>query len=117
MPLQLMTGKSIVLPGLVTGNLTMESLYDDEVVRMIMERHSEMMKGFIEVEFSRKLERASNTRSRGHEDIVLKEGDLVFYQHKGKKAWLGPASICSLFDNSGVVQANGGLRKVPRCNI
>ena len=65
-PLQRMTGKSVVLPGLVTGNLAMESMYDDEAVRMIMERHSEMMKGFREVEFARKLERAINTRSRAY---------------------------------------------------
>ena len=24
---------------------------------------------------------------------VLKEGDLVFYQNQGKKAWLGPERI------------------------
>ena len=43
-PLQLMTGKSVVLPGLVTGNLATESLYYDETVRKIMERHLEEMK-------------------------------------------------------------------------
>ena len=40
-PLQLMTGKSIVLPGLTTGNEAMDSLYDDEAVRRIKERHLE----------------------------------------------------------------------------
>ena len=71
MPLQLMTGKSIVLPGLVTGNVATESLYDDEAVRRIMERHLELMKRFREAEFSRKLERAKNMRLKGYEDMIL----------------------------------------------
>ena len=54
-----------MLPGLATGNLATESIYDDETVRMIMERHSEVMKGFREVEFFKKLERAANVRSKG----------------------------------------------------
>ena len=105
-----------MLPGLVTGNLANETLYDAEAVRMIMERHSEMTKGFREVEFSRKLEIASNMRLKGYEDVILKEGDLEFYQHGGKKSWPGPVRICSLFDNLVVVLANGSLRKVPKCN-
>ena len=38
-PLQLMTGKGITFPGLTNGNLATDSLYDDEAVRMIMERY------------------------------------------------------------------------------
>ena len=32
-PLQLVTGKSIVLPGLTTGNIATDSLYDDEALK------------------------------------------------------------------------------------
>ena len=38
-PLQLVTGKSMVFPGFATGNEGTDSLYDDEMVRRIMERH------------------------------------------------------------------------------
>ena len=43
-PLQLVTGKSIVLSGLNNGNVTTDSEYDDEAVRKIIERHYGMMK-------------------------------------------------------------------------
>ena len=49
-PLQLVTGKSIVFPGLTTGNKATESLYDDETVQKIMERHYELMRKFRETE-------------------------------------------------------------------
>ena len=74
-----MTGKSIVLPGLTTGNEATDSLYDNETVRQIMERHFELMKEFREAEFTRKLEKENNTRSKGYKDVILKEGDWVFY--------------------------------------
>ena len=36
-PLQLVTGKNVVFPGISTGNMATQSLYDDERVRMINE--------------------------------------------------------------------------------
>ena len=55
-PLHLVTGKSVIYPGLTIGNVATEYLYDDEGVRKIMKRHYEVMKNFREAEFSRKLE-------------------------------------------------------------
>ena len=65
--LQLVTGKSIVFPGLTTGNKVTGLLYDDEAIRKIMERHYELMKKFREVEFSRKLIKAKETRMKGYD--------------------------------------------------
>ena len=53
-----MTGKSVVMPGLINGDVVTDLLYDNEQVRKIMERHYEMMKEFREQEFTRKLKRA-----------------------------------------------------------
>merc|ERR1712237_308817 len=61
-PLQLVTGKCIVLPGLSNGNLATESLYDNEAIRRIMERHHEVLKQYRQIEFTKKLERAKDTR-------------------------------------------------------
>ena len=59
--LQLVTGKKMVFPAFVTGNKAKDSLYDDEMVRKIMERHYEMMKEFREQEFTKKLRKARHT--------------------------------------------------------
>ena len=82
-----------------------------------MERHYELMRKFREVEFSRKLNRARETRLKGYEDEIIKEGDLVFYQHQDKKAWLGPVRVFSIQKNSVFLFANGSMRKIPRCNV
>ena len=62
LPLQLVTGKSIVLPGLNNGNVVTESEYDDKAVRKIMETHNGMMKEFRELDFSKKLKKASKVQ-------------------------------------------------------
>ena len=91
--LQLVTEKSIVFPGLTSGNLARESLYNDKAVRGIMERNHKTRKDFRKAELSRNLKRGKDTRSRGYEDVTLKEGDLVIYQHQGRKAWLGNENV------------------------
>ena len=69
------------------------------------------------MEFSKKLKGASETRSRGYEDIQVKEGDLVYYQHQDKKAWLGPVKVFAVKGRDIFVFANGSVRKVQRCNV
>ncbi len=80
-PLPLVTGKSLMIPGLTMGDMATDLLYDDEMIRNIMEHHYIMMKEFRELEFSKKLRRASKTRMKGYEDIKISERDLVFYQY------------------------------------
>ena len=79
-----------------------------------MERHYRMMKEFRELEFSKKLKRVSETRSRGYEDIQVKEGDLVYYLHQDKKAWLGPVKVFAVKGRDIFIFANGSVRKVSR---
>merc|ERR1712173_512868 len=68
-PLQLATREIIVLPGLNNSNVTTDSKYDDEALRKIMEQNYGIINKFRELEFSKKFKRASETRSRGYEDI------------------------------------------------
>ena len=51
--------KEYCLTRINNGNVVKESEYDDEAVRKIMERHYGMMKRFRELEFSKKLKKAS----------------------------------------------------------
>ena len=116
-PMQLMTGKSVMLPRLTTGNMATDSICDDEMVRNIMERHYTMMKEFRETEFSKKLQKVNKTRIRGYEDININEGDLVFYQYEDKKAWLGPERVFAVKGRDVFIFMNGSIRKIPRCNM
>ena len=50
-PLQLVTGKSVMILGLRMGDMATDYLYDDEMIRNIMEHHYMMMREFRELEF------------------------------------------------------------------
>ena len=116
-PLQLMTGKSVMIPGLTMGNLATDSVCDDEMVRNIMERHYLMMKEFRMLEFSKKLRKANKTRMKGYKDVKIDSGDLVFYKYEDKKAWLGPEKVFAVNGADVSIFANGDIRKVLRCNV
>ena len=103
--------------GLVNRVVATDELYDDEQVRKIMERNYQMMKEFREQEFTRKLKREKNTRSKGYEDIMIKEGDLVYYQHQDRKAWMGPVKVFAVKGKDIFIFGNGNIRKIPRCSI
>ena len=68
-------------------------------------------------EFTKKLKKASNTRSRGYENVKVNENDLVYYQHQDKKAWLEPLCVFAIKVNDIFISTNGSVRKVPRCNV
>ena len=99
------------------GNIAMDSVCDDEMVRNIMERHYLMMREFRELKFSKKLRRANKTRMKGYEDVKIDTGDLVFYQYEDKKAWLGPERVFAVKGGDVFIFANGNIRKIPRCNV
>ena len=110
-PMQLMTGKSVMIPGLTIGNIAMDSVCDDEMVRNIMERHYLMMREFRELEFSKKLRRANKTRMKDYEVVKIYTGDLVSYQYEDKKAWLGPERVFAVNGGGVFIFANGNIRK------
>ena len=70
-----------------------------------------MMKELRELEFGKKLKKASSTRARGYENIKVKENDLVYYQHQDKKAWLGPVIVFAMKGNDIFIFANGSKWK------
>ena len=49
--------------------------------------------------------------------MILKEEDWVFYQHQGKKSWLGPVQIFAVHENLVYVFANGSIQNIPRCTV
>ena len=47
-----------MIPGLTIGNLSTDSIYDDEMIRKIMEQHYMMMTELRELEFSKKVDKS-----------------------------------------------------------
>ena len=114
-PMLLMTGKSVMIPGLTMGNVATDSVCDDEMVRNIIERHYLMMKEFRELEFSKKLRKANKTRMKDYEYVKNDTRDLVFYHYVDEKAWVGPEKVFAVNGGDVFIFAKGNIRKIPRC--
>ena len=57
-PIQLVIGKSITFLRIIDRNEATEFLYEDEEVRIMMERHQEMVKNYNEQMFCKNIERS-----------------------------------------------------------
>ena len=62
-PLQLVTGKSVTLPGLTTGNESTESMSDCEAVQRTLETLNRITSEFREAEMRKKLKDCQNVRT------------------------------------------------------
>ena len=116
-PLQSVRSESVMIPRLTMGDMANDLLFDDGMIRRVMEPHYIMIKKFRELELSKKLRRESKTRMKSYEDIKVSEGYIVHYQYQEKKAWLRPSKVFATNGNDIFIFANGNIRKVPRCNV
>ena len=116
-PMRLVTGKSVNIPGVTTGNEATDSLYDSEAVQRIMERHQEFIQKFREQEYSNKLKRAATSRSNVMNNFFYNEGDEVFFQEKDRKSWIGPVKVFCQKGREIYLFSNGNIRKVPSCKV
>ena len=53
----------------------MESMFDSEAIKTIMERHHEIMKEFREIEYSTKLKKAAEQQNKKFNEIKYEEND------------------------------------------
>ena len=115
--MRLVTGRSVIFPGISVGNLATESLFDSEAVAKIMERYHDITKKFREEEYENKLIKASKVRKGSFSDMKYEEGDLVFYQEKNNKSWNGPVKVFFHRNRDVFIWANGDSKKLADCKV
>ena len=87
-------GKAVCIPGLTMGNVATESMTDAEAVKKTMENLTKIIAEFREVDMRKKLDECQRVRVMAYQHLgPYVEGDRVWYQNKGGKAWCGPATV------------------------
>ena len=77
----MVTGKSVTLPGLATGNEATESMTDCEAVQRTIETLNRITSEFCEADMRRKLKECQGIRTQAYKHIGdYVEGDKVWYQ-------------------------------------
>ena len=116
-PMSLVTGKSVMYPGVTVGNLATDCAFSSENVQQIMERHKRVTEIFRQDEYSSKLKMAEKVRSRPYQNLKYQTGDTVFYQEKDNKVWLGPVKVQNQDGPNVWIYVNGDLKKVASCKV
>ena len=111
-PLQLVTGKSITIPGLTFSTPPSLSNFDSDIVKNIITNHCTMMKEYTTAEFTKKLFEVSEMRKSAYNDVKYYPGDKVYYQDRKDKAWYGPVKVISHDSNVVFVLDRNTLRKL-----
>ena len=106
-PMQLMTGKSVTLPGLTTGNIATESMTDCEAVQRTLENLTKTVSEFREAEVKKELKACQGVRMQAYQNLEkYVEGYKVFYQPMNTNYWHGPAIVlCHRGQSVWVLQA------------
>merc|ERR1711905_16541 len=77
-PLQLVIGKAVTLPGLMTGNVAMESMTDSEAVQRTIENLTQTVSEFREADMRKKLKECQDYRIPAYQHLRnYAEGDNV----------------------------------------
>ena len=93
-PLQLVTRKSVTLPGLTRGNDRTESMMDCEAVQQTMERLTNTVSKFCEAEIQKKLRECQGLRIQQYQHFGRYiEGDRVLYHPMQGNSWIGLAGV------------------------
>ena len=111
-PLQLVTSKSVTLPGLTTGNVSTESMTDCEAIQRTIETLNKTVSEFCEADMKRKLKECQGIRTQAYQHLGGNiEGDRVWYQHINGNSWLGPAAVLCQRGQSVWLHTNGDIEK------
>ena len=114
-PLQLVTGKSVILPGITFSSPTSLGEFDAENIKAIIMGHYTMMKEFTAAEFTKKLLQLSESRRAEYQKIRYSPGDRIYYQNLKDKAWYGPVRVVSQEGNSVFLLDRNILKKLNTC--
>ena len=91
-PMQLATGKTILIPGMTIGNVATESMTDAEAVKITIETLTKTIVELRETDMKKKLKECQRVKVMAyqHQGPYL-EGDRVWHQNKDGKSWCGSA--------------------------
>ena len=99
------------------GNIAMDSLFENEAIRRIVERHPRVTEEFRKAEYLNKIKQTEKPRLKQFNHHKYQTGEKVFFQNKSEKGWKGPAEVFTQKGNEVWLWSNGDLKRINVCRI
>ena len=88
LPLQLVMGKPVTIPGLITDTQASESTSDSEAVQRTLENLTRIVSKFLVADMRRKLKECQGIQTQSYQHLGgFVEGDKVWYQTLNGNSW------------------------------
>ena len=117
-PNVLVFGRNPNLPSVLSDSVpALEHCTRSELVRNTINVMYSARKGFVASEASEKIRRALRMKMRVSNNLVVNNGDSVYFRRLNYKGWKGPGTVVARDNKLIMVRHGGELYRVPLCDI
>ena len=117
-PNQLVLGKNVVLPSVLSSELpALEEKTSSDLVRENLDALHASRKNFIKAENSQLIKRALKQNVRTYSEVQYNQGDKVYYKRRLDKRWKGPATVLGKHSNFVLIRHGAAYYRCHPCQL
>ena len=111
---QLVYGRGISIPGIVDGDVAIDSPVQYNEVAQVLNRHTRARQIHAQVDADNRLKAMMNERKKNYTEYKFQAGDLVYVKDRNSEVWEGPLQVHFHKDNDvTVITKQKTLNSVP----
>ena len=110
---QLMFGRGLILPGVLDGNVAVDSpAYTNDIAK-IMDKHHKARLYHQQADTDSRIKKMLATRNKEYNEYHYEDGDDIFVKDKNKELWEGPVKVQHQEGNNVNIIKDGRVTSVP----
>ena len=112
-PHQLMYGRGVTIPGVIDGNIAVDSPVQFNEIAAILDRHNRAKMYHAQADTDIRVKSMLKSRNKEYNDFKFQTGDKVYVKNKDKEIWEGPITVHNHVRNEVIVEKDNRLNSVP----
>ena len=92
-PNQLVMGKNVNLPSLISDKPPAYKSSSTEIVRQHLNAMHSARENFLKADSSRRIRKAFNSQVRTYSEVIYEAGEKVYFKRRKAKGWCGPGKV------------------------
>jgi len=110
---QLMYGRGVTIPGIIDGNVAIDSPMQFNEIATILDRHNRAKQYHAQADTEARIKNMMKTRNKEYNDYKFQTGDKVYVKDKDKEIWEGPTTVHNHVRNEVIIEKDNRLNSVP----
>ena len=110
---QLMYGKGVTIPGVIDGNIAIDSPAQFSEITTILDRHNRAKLYHAQADTDIRIKNMLKTRNKEYNDYKFQTGEKVYVKNKDKEIWEGPITVHNHVRNEVIIEKDNRLNSIP----